>query len=788
MEYLVLAILMATATAMAWGLLYFGSPSSLTFKDRLSRQDSAALLLLAGGTILFFFPVILGIAWRPAYGGDLLGFLYPTYAFAARSLHEGQIPFWNPYLYSGAPWAFDVQSGFFYPPNLLVFALMPRLTFRTMEFLAVFHFFLTGANTYVCLRLLPWGEQRLSPAASGIGAFAFMFSDIFIIHLGNLNLIAAASWFPIFFLGTVLAVNRSNWRWAAVGGVALAFSILAGHLQPVIYSMYLWGLYLLFELLRRWRQPLREKIPAAYALMPVVAGLGLSALFLLPSYEMTTHTLRARLSYEEAAVYSLAPVQLWGVILPGIFGRGPETFWTMGEWQRVEVGYLGLVPWVLALWALLQVPRANIRFFGAAAILSLLIALGSYLPLYRLLYESLPGFDQMRVPARWVMVFDFALACLAAYGFDHALEHLTENRARLRMQGLLLVLGGLALVGALGIMIVVEPEVYVARRGQILLAAALGLLPIAGVFLWVDSFKHVATNVKLRNLFLPVLVFAELGAAGSPVELGWKDPASAYYHPEAISSLREEEGLFRIDTPLEVWYLWQPDLALLNGFFDISGIYNPLTLADYHAYYWGMGNRSNPLYDFLNARFLIVAKGSPPPDAERWELAFTSDSTVDIYRNVRAYPRFFLVHRAVVAGSHDAVWALIHEPGFDPASVVVLEGNGQAMNNQGEGSVQVVEYNLNRILLRVSSNSPGYLVSSEVFYPDWKARVNGQPAPVLKANYAFRAVPILAGESEVEMSFQPEIWPVGLAISAFTVLGMLSIFFAGRFRRHARSN
>ncbi|MFQ5946739.1 MAG: hypothetical protein ACE5NC_10905, partial [Anaerolineae bacterium] len=125
MEYLALSLLIAAAWGLGVGILAAGMASVVPAEERFPRKDAGALALLAGGTLLVFAPVLAGIAWRPGYGGDLLGFLYPTYSFAARSLSQGQVPLWNPYLYGGAPWAFDIQSGLFYPPNLLVFFLQP---------------------------------------------------------------------------------------------------------------------------------------------------------------------------------------------------------------------------------------------------------------------------------------------------------------------------------------------------------------------------------------------------------------------------------------------------------------------------------------------------------------------------------------------------------------------------------------------------------------------------------------------------------------------------------------
>src|SRR5512137_1126901 len=92
-----------------------------SFKFHVSRfvnsfwRDGLALAILALLTVLFFWPVFFAGYWLPRGGGDLVSFLWPQYAFAGEAIRSGSIPLWNPYLYSGAPFLADNQSGVLYP-------------------------------------------------------------------------------------------------------------------------------------------------------------------------------------------------------------------------------------------------------------------------------------------------------------------------------------------------------------------------------------------------------------------------------------------------------------------------------------------------------------------------------------------------------------------------------------------------------------------------------------------------------------------------------------------------
>ena len=90
-----------------------------------------------------------------------------------------------------------------------------------------------------------------------------------------------------------------------------------------------------------------------------------------------------------------------------------------------------------------------------------------------------------------------------------------------------------------------------------------------------------------------------------------------------------------------------------------------------------------------------------------------------------------------------------------------------------EGRAVITSYSLNEIGLEAEAASEGYLVLSEVYYPGWRAYVDGAEEPLLRANYAFRAVYLEPGLHEVRLVFAPTSWKVGLLVGAGTWLILL---------------
>ena len=270
-------------------------------RNRSRRLDLASVALLVLIVVAFFWPLVSGSHWIPKGGGDLVSFIWPMYRFAARSLRAGQIPLWNPHVYGGAPFIADNQSGVFYPLNLLVFALAGEPSYEAIEALVVLHMALASVGVFVFLRSV--GVRR--PAAV-FGGVAFGLSDLFVTHIGNLNLNATAAWMGWLLWLTHRALTpddgqggRRRIGWALGAGVVLAVAALAGHAQMLLFNGMMVAGYVVYRLITEAAQGnwsgKGERITAArrlcvlglLAALIVAVGVGGALFTLLPAWEMT---------------------------------------------------------------------------------------------------------------------------------------------------------------------------------------------------------------------------------------------------------------------------------------------------------------------------------------------------------------------------------------------------------------------------------------------------------------------------------------------------------------------
>lgn len=101
------------------------------------------------------------------------------------------------------------------------------------------------------------------------------------------------------------------------------------------------------------------------------------------------------------------------------------------------------------------------------------------------------------------------------------------------------------------------------------------------------------------------------------------------------------------------------------------------------------------------------------------------------------------------------------------------------------GDARIVEDRGSKVRVRVDATRPGFLVLTDTYYPGWSARVDGEARPVLRANYFFRAVPIVPGDDVVTFRYRSRPLKAGAWISGGGLLLLVAVLL-GWHRRSAR--
>ncbi|MDQ2806239.1 MAG: YfhO family protein [Chloroflexota bacterium] len=790
-------------------------------------HEVAALLTLAGLVAGFFWrPLFTHDSWLPIGGGDLASFFYPLYTFIHASIQAGQFPLWNPYAFAGMPLAADVQSGLFYPPNVLTWLVVPagRYGYGTLETLLIAHYAWAALGMYRWLRALD-----LRRVATLGGAAAFAFCGFMTAHFGHLPLIFTAAWLPWNLLLAHRAATSPNPAWIAPAGAALGLTFLAGHPQTFLYEALAVGLYWASLALTgatvpaaiglAARRPL-ALLPVAWRSvawrLPIVAliAAGLGLVQFLPAQELAGQSLRAGITYEQATEHAMQPVGLLNLVLPRVYGANPRDYWV--PWQSTENwGYLGLIVLILAAAGLILRRDRRLGFPVALAVLALLGMLGPFSILFSWLHGLTPGFDKFRAAGRLLLLLSVAVAGWAAFGLDtllRLLPDLSPQPPPLRREGesdgpapgsvpnseirnqkselarLRRFAGGLGALAAFAALVLLPlvSAIFLAgnsiERGQIVLndvyTAVLWLGLAAGLL---GAAVRGRIGGRWAVLGLAVLLVLDLFSPNSHFNPTGDDLLTGYAQPDALDLLRSGTGApayYRMDSDTDVSPVWQPLLGTLAGIPDAGGLYNPLELRRYSVY-WdaAKAHRNTVLYDLLSVRYTLALSPTLISDP-KFQRVGTGANGVLIAENIHADPRLFLVHDAVVEPDDATVIGkLLNGTVLGWHSILLAAGTGRSSKtpstleagNPGE-SATITRYTPNEIAATLDVREAGWAVLSDNWYPGWTATLDGQAVPVQRADTIFRAVPVPPGKHLLVLRFLPTDLFTGGALSAVTAL------------------
>ncbi|MFP4379497.1 MAG: YfhO family protein [Candidatus Sumerlaeia bacterium] len=442
------------------------------------------LVLLVGSPLLFGGQTIAG-------NGDIISQYLPYKQLVRDQISRGIFPHWNPMTFSGRPLMADIQIGLFYPFNIFFWILPLSWAF---DLATLFHIALGMVGMSLWLRrYISHGIPRfLASALFYLSAFSAtrIWAGVVIFHF-------AMAWIPWMLLAwdrldeSMRDESDRRGRDLLFLTATLVFSVLTGAPQITFYSFAILGLYALFI---SWKgrgasseddayddaaysseteapmipMPLRLK-PLLWLFAAFFLAGGICAAQLMPTARFMGQSWDRAFgaSWEFIVDGSLQYRSLLMVLSPFFFGKPFDEAWYWGQesggYHEISA-YAGVLPIFLAAiflcfrWNLLRrgwlddiAPARRSRFTRFELFLVLLLfgglafAPGRHSPFFWLAYHLVPGFDRFRVPARFILLYTFALSVLAGYVLDRFMSR--KGKAFLPKKAIIAV-GILALIAA----------------------------------------------------------------------------------------------------------------------------------------------------------------------------------------------------------------------------------------------------------------------------------------------------------------------------------------------------
>ncbi|MEX2007769.1 MAG: YfhO family protein [Candidatus Levyibacteriota bacterium] len=709
---------------------------------------------------------------------DVITQIYPWRHLAIEIWKSGQVPLWNPYSFAGTPLLANYQSAVLSPLNLLFF-IFPFVD--GWSILILLQPLLAGLSMYVFVRAL-----KRSEIASLISSISFMFCGFMTSWMGYGTLGYAILPLPLTLFAVEKYFNTKKIRFLTLLSFTILLSFFSGHFQISIYFLLFAIVYILYKLIV-------TKDSSSFLKTSLFVGFGLLLVMpqLLPSTEFYLQSFRSS-NFQKAEVIPLS--YLPTLFAPDFFGN-PVTrndwFGHYAEWN----GFIGVIPLILALYAITVKKKKEMLFFLVAGTAALLFALDTKLA-DLLVWVKVPVISTSAA-SRIVVVYSFMFAVLSAFGFDGLIRDLKDKKIKkiaifFSILAALIALMWAAVylefhIPALKAVIAknnlkLPTLVFFSGVGIVLLSAlnkkfiyACGLLLLVLVSL--DMLRFVS---KWQEFSPKNLVFADLPVASAFSQISSPNRIMSNFGGEAsiyfrLPSLEGYDALY----------------IKRYGEFAASIADGKLRQSSRSVVMFPKDSpNTSAMMDLLGTKY-VVHKNSD--DGAGWTFPVWTypggqfaqiyqERAYKIYENRDVSPRAFLVGDYVVEEDPQKIITHLVSENIDLRKQIILEENPEILKSlESVGLAEIKKYKPNEIDIEVSSARPGLLFLSDNYYRGWKAEIDGKNVPILRANYTFRAVPVTSGKHLVKFRYQPQSFTIGLWLALGGALGIVVISLFPKF-------
>lgn len=676
---------------------------------------------------------------------------YPWRELVISIEKKNQLPVWNPYSSSGTPLLANQQSAAFYPLNILFFILPIDIAWNILIILEPI---LAGLFLYIYLKNL-----KINTWAAFLGGFVFAFCGFSIAWLEWGTILHVGLWLPLILLAidkitfNYISLNRLNLIWNFIFIFSTIFSFFAGHLQTFFYLFITATIYLSIKI---WQSSQKRKLIILFLINYLII-LVLSVIQWLP---LIQYILLSARSIDQTNWQNEGWFIPWQNFIqffaPDFFGN-PSTLNYWGTWNYGEfIGYVGILPLLMALYALFFRRDRKTLFFGIIFFISIILSFPTLIA--KIPYILNIPFLSTSQPTRLMFLTDFALSLLAAFGLDYFFR----VKKQIVYPLIFIILVNITLWFFISLNLknsqtIILQNLFVARQNLILPTLLLTLIAFfIIVFIYMKS--KLVKNLIIAILIL-ITIFDLLRFAEKFTPFSKKD----YLYPESKTILFLKNNIDHsrfMSTDLRIL---PPNFSTVYRLQSIEG-YDPLYLRRYGELI-AASERKKPditpplgfnriitphnydskIIDLLGVKYVLSLSDL---NSQKLSKVFQEGQT-RIYENSDVLPRVFFVNKVYCVFSKQEVLDRIFQEDFDFKNEAVIEENIRTPILT-LGKADVIEYSENKIIIKTENTGDGFLVLTDSFYPVWSAKIDGSKTKIHITNYNFRGIMIKPGKHIIE--------------------------------------
>lgn len=553
---------------------------------------------------------------------------------------------------------------------------------------------------------------------------------------------------------------------------------------------------------------------------------GANELTIQPNGKPVTH--QTGMSYEYITEYSYGKAESLNLIAPRLFGgsnsekldhksevyaflldvgASPEdaldfassmpTYW--GDQPIVAApAYIGAVVFFLALIGFFVMKNRIKWVFLTAVLLSLLLSWGKNFPiLTNFFIDYVPLYNKFRAVSSIQVILELCIPILAAFGIYHFVQSDVAERWKALKNSSLIAIGLLLVLFLLkgsfdftGSVDEILRDNFERPYGVEFADSLLEALRLDRKAMYVNDLMRSALLIALAVILLLGYHWQKISkqiivlSIGLLMTIDLVFIARNYVNEEAFVAAREMEEPFPM-RPVDEQILKDTDLHY--RVFEPQVGMNGASTSYYHKHLGGYSavkpQRMQQLYDFHIAKSNLQVMNMLNM---KYYITQTPQGQAMYNENPDANGNAWFVQEVQNVNNTNEEILALNETNTKRQAVIGKDFSEKLTQKSfvvdSTAQITLTSYEPNKLVYTSENPKEGLAVFSEIYYPKgWKATIDGQEVPILRANYVLRALQVPSGKHEIVFVFEPEVVATGSTISLFSsiflVLSMLGLLY-----------
>lgn len=706
---------------------------------QVHKRDIFAVVLLCIFVIIFFLPLFYPtqkLFFTPDHdSSDVSHFNIPFKHFLSKSLKSHSLPLWSDAIGEGFPVLAQGEVGTFAITNLMLFTIFPFVTAFNLTYVVTFILFAIGM--YLVAKEL--GLSRLVAFFCG-GIFAF--TGFHIVQIPHLNHLQTFSYFPFLFWIWLRMLHHPSSRIWLLAPFVFSQQIFAGHFQYVYMEAIFFFLFIAFS----FKQYKRQYASLWYKFAAVIlVTILLSAVQLLPTYEFFSLSNRSRylLSFGSSSyTFGLSIKEFIRALNPYILGdiRAGSFVDIYSESYWETLFYIGIIPLLLFLMSLKLAKKIDIvKVFLLIFPILLVLSMDMKSPLYVLF--SFPPFSWFRIQSRFVAYMSFLAVLLSGFSLEALTKRIRNNTVKMCM-----------LLAIIGISVF---ELFQFGRSYNPALDARRIL----------DMPEFLTSINVTWPYRMHALRSDMYWRKQLYKYGWKNLDNYTY-------------LLNHGTPNYPMIGYIPTLTVYSGI--------PLKKQSYLESLLEVSTENPNIEASLSASAMNIFQlhavkdivtSTPLGNKDVTLVSSTKPPSADLpifYHYVihSVKPIYYMAHKIAPANSFDEFTEYMKSPNFITNFNAVITGPIQTQQalDPPHDDIQVLSKEPTHYTYRIQNETDGYFIQSTLYYPGWKAYLNGKPTEIYPANLTGMSVYLPKGHHTLTLSFEPTSLWIGMTVSTVGIL------------------